>query len=124
LKARAKPYINAVIFLEDIRTVHLPNLNELRRLEEFSDEDAVLLMDNCPSHVGKEIFNLLRDVRVRIMTWAPYTTRTCQKLDICLFGVLKRRGRYTLPFDDDRRTTGFLLKIYWTFKQTMIGPDI
>jgi hypothetical protein len=46
LKARAKPYINAEIFLEYIRTVFLPNLNELRSLEEFGNEDAVVLMDN------------------------------------------------------------------------------
>jgi hypothetical protein len=30
----------------------------------------------------------------------------------------------TLPFDDDRPTTGFLLKIYHFFKQTMIEPNI
>jgi RecJ-like exonuclease len=33
LKARTKPYINAEIFLEDIRTVVLLNLNKLRSLE-------------------------------------------------------------------------------------------
>jgi hypothetical protein len=40
-KARAKPYINAQIFFEYIRTVFLPNLNELRSLEEFANENAV-----------------------------------------------------------------------------------
>jgi hypothetical protein len=54
LKARRKPYINAECFLEYIRTVFLPNANESRIFEEFADEDAVLLMDNCPSHVGEK----------------------------------------------------------------------
>jgi hypothetical protein len=47
-----KPYVNAEILAEDIRMVFTPNLNERRNLEQFTDEDAVLLMDNCPSHVG------------------------------------------------------------------------
>jgi hypothetical protein len=41
-----------------------------------------------------------------------------------LFGVLKRRGQYKLPFDDDQGTATFLLKIYRTFKQTMIEVNI
>jgi hypothetical protein len=46
LKGRAKPYINAEIFLEYIRTAFLSILNELRSLEEFAEENAVRLMDN------------------------------------------------------------------------------
>jgi 2-methylisocitrate lyase-like PEP mutase family enzyme len=90
LKARAKPYINAEICLEYIRTVFLPNLNEPRSLKEFADEDSVSLMDNCLSHVGEEILSPLRDARVRMITWASHTMRIFQRLDICLFGVLKR----------------------------------
>jgi hypothetical protein len=52
LKHRAKPYVNAEIFAEYIRMVFIPNLNELRNLAQFADEDAVLLTDDCPSHVG------------------------------------------------------------------------
>jgi hypothetical protein len=91
LEAPRKPYINAECFLEYIRTVFLPNLNELRTLEEFADEDAVLLMDNCPSEVGEEILSLLRDAPVLIITWTPHTTHIFQQLDICLFGVLKQK---------------------------------
>jgi hypothetical protein len=57
LKARSKPYIDAEFFLDYIRTVFLPNLNELQALEEFADEDAILLMYNCPSHVT-DIFGM------------------------------------------------------------------
>jgi hypothetical protein len=41
LKSRAEPYINAEIFEEYIRTVFLPNLDELRSLEEFAAEDPI-----------------------------------------------------------------------------------
>jgi 2-methylisocitrate lyase-like PEP mutase family enzyme len=115
LKQRAKAYVNGEIFLEYTCMVFLPNLNELRSLEEFADEDAVLLMDNSSSHVGEEVLSLLRDVRVRVISWTPHTTHIFQELDLCLFGVLKRRGQYLLPFDDHQTTTSFLLNIYWTF---------
>jgi hypothetical protein len=124
LKQRAKAYANGEIFPEYIRMVFLPNFNELRSLEEFTDEDAVLLMDNCSSHVGEEVLSLLRDASVRVITLAPHTTHIFQELDLGLFGVLKRQGRYVLPFDDDQTTTIFLLKIYRTFRQTMIEQNI
>jgi hypothetical protein len=124
LKGRRKPYINAECFLEYIRTVFPPNLNELRTLEEFADEEAVFLMDNCPSHIGEEIIRFLRDARVRIMTWAPYTTDIFQQLDIGLFGALKQKEQYALLFGNDQETIDFLLNIYRMFKQIMIEPNI
>jgi hypothetical protein len=124
LKHRAKPYVNAEIFAEYIRMVFIPNLNELRNLEQFADEDAVLLMDNCPSHVGDVILNLLRQERVRVITWPPHTTQIFQELDTSLFGVLKRKGQYKLPFDDDQPTATFLLNTYRTFRQTMVEANI
>jgi hypothetical protein len=54
--------------MEYIRLVFLPNLNELRSLDQFADEDAILLMDNCPSHVKDDVLNLVRDARVRVIT--------------------------------------------------------
>jgi hypothetical protein len=89
LKAREKAYVNTEIFLEYIRMVFMPNLNELRSLRQFADEDVVLLMDNCPSHIGEEVSTILLDPRVRIITWPPHRTHAFQELDLCLFGVLK-----------------------------------
>jgi hypothetical protein len=51
LRSNPKPSINAKSFLDDIRTVFLPNLAELRTLDGFAEETGVLLMDNRPSHV-------------------------------------------------------------------------
>jgi hypothetical protein len=38
--------------------------------------------------------------------------------------VLKRRKQYALPFEDDQQTPDVLLRIYWTFGQTTIEPNI
>jgi hypothetical protein len=51
LRSNPKRYINPKIFLDEIRTVFLPNLAELRNLDGFAEETGVLLMDNCPSLV-------------------------------------------------------------------------
>jgi hypothetical protein len=91
LKSRAKPYINAEIFEEYLGTVFLPDLDELRSLEEFAAEDAILVMDNCPSHVGEVILNLLRHARVRVTTCPHHTTQTFQELIVFVFGVRKRQ---------------------------------
>jgi hypothetical protein len=64
LKSRAKPYINTEIFAEYARTVFLPNLNEVRILAEFAGEEAILLIDNCPSHVTESVLALPRDARM------------------------------------------------------------
>jgi hypothetical protein len=46
LKGRSKSYINAEIFEEYLPTVFLPNLDELRTLDQFEEEEAILMMDN------------------------------------------------------------------------------
>jgi hypothetical protein len=74
---------------EYIRKIFLPNLNDLSGFEESADEDAVLLMDDCPNHVGKVIISLLRDIKVRLITPSPHTTQIFQQFDISLFDVPK-----------------------------------
>jgi hypothetical protein len=40
------------------------------------------------------------------------------------FGVLKRRLGYKLPFEDQKETVKFIMKVYHDFKQTMMEPNI
>jgi hypothetical protein len=51
LKSDHRPYINAEIFLDDIKTVFLLYPVWFRSLAGFTAEDAELLMDNCSAHV-------------------------------------------------------------------------
>jgi hypothetical protein len=51
-------------------TVFLSDLKELQALDEFADENVVLLMDNCPIHVTDEAIGLFRDAQVRLIIWA------------------------------------------------------
>jgi hypothetical protein len=43
---------------------------------------------------------------------------------VTLFGVLKRRLGYKLPFEDEKETVRFIMKVYHDFKQIMLEPNI
>jgi hypothetical protein len=73
LKSNSKPYINAESFLDYVQTVFLPNLAQLRRLDEFAEAMAVLLTDNCLSHITSDMIALLPDARGHVMTFARHT---------------------------------------------------
>jgi hypothetical protein len=123
LRSNPSPDINAEILLDYIRTVFLPNLAKLRTLDAFTEETGVLLMDNSPSHVTDDIIAVLTEPRVRVITFTPQTTQIFQVLDVALFGVLKRRLGYELPFEDEKETVKFIMKVYHDFKQTMVEPS-
>jgi hypothetical protein len=61
---------------------------------------------------------------VRVITFAPHTTQIFQILPVTLFGVLKRRLGYKLPFEDQNETVPFIMKVYSDFKQTMAESNI
>jgi hypothetical protein len=123
LKSDHRPYVKAEIFLEDVRTLFLPYLVCVRGLGAFAAEEAVLLMENCSAHVTDDVIRLLTEARVCVITFAPHTTHIFQILDLTLFGVLKRRPRYELPFETDNSTVKLLMKVYNDFRQTMVPSN-
>jgi hypothetical protein len=99
-----RPYINAGIFLVYIRTIFLPYIDTVRDLAIFAQEPALLSPDKCSTQVSDDLVRILTEASVRVITFAPHTTQIFQVLDLSLFGVLKRRPRYELPFDDHNAT--------------------
>jgi hypothetical protein len=53
LKSNLKPYIDAKIFFNRLRTVFLSNLAQLPGLDEFAEGRALLLTDNCWGHIAR-----------------------------------------------------------------------
>jgi hypothetical protein len=124
LKFNQKPYINAGSFLDDIRTISLPYVDMLRGLVVFAQQPAVLLMDDCSVNVSDDVIRILTETNVRVITFASHTIQIFQVLDLTLFGVLKRRPRCELPFDDDNATVRFIMKGSHDFGQTMVRLNI
>jgi hypothetical protein len=102
----------------------LPNLAELRALDEFAEEVTMLLMDNWSSHIISDKIGSLTERRVRVITFAPHTTQIFQIFDVAFFGILKRHPRYELPFGGQKVTMKFLMKVYHGFKQITDDPNI
>jgi hypothetical protein len=95
-------------------------------MQNIPEEDAMLLMDNCSPSVTPMVIDLLSNARVPIVTFAPHATQIFQVLDLdfTLFGILKRRGQYQLPFADDTGTARFIKKAYHDFRSTMTHINI
>jgi hypothetical protein len=51
LKQRAKPYVNADLFENYVRTVFLPHLAIIHIMQNVRNEEAGRLMDNCSPHL-------------------------------------------------------------------------
>jgi hypothetical protein len=74
--------------------------------------------------VTDDIIGLLTEARVCVITFAPHTTQIFQVLDVTFFGVLKPCLGYKLPFEDEKETVTFIMKVYHDFKQTMVESNI
>jgi hypothetical protein len=68
VKVRATPDNRAEIFTEYIRTIFLLSLRDSRNLDQCTDENAFVFMDDWIGHVGEEIMDFLREARVVLTT--------------------------------------------------------
>jgi hypothetical protein len=129
LKHRDKPYLNAELFEDYLRSVSLPHLMITRIVKDIRAEDAVLLRDNCSPHItplrASSTFS-----RLPVCAWfsllsrrIPHTTQIFQVLDLTLCGVLDRRGQCQLPLEEDAGSARFIRKVYHDFRMAMIEPN-
>jgi hypothetical protein len=61
---------------------------------------------------------------VRVITFTPHTTQVFQVIDLTCFGVLKRRPRCELPFDEYNATVKVITKVYHDFTRTMTRHNV
>jgi hypothetical protein len=77
-----------------------------------------------PEHVTDDVTHLLTEARVHVITFAPHTSQIFPVLAVALFRVLERRPRYGLPFEDEKETVKFIIKVYHDLKQAIMEPNI
>jgi hypothetical protein len=71
-----------------------------------------------------DLIHIPTEAKVRVITFAPHTTQIFQILDLKLFGVLKRRTRSALPFENDNPTAKFIMRVYHDFGEIIIQSNI
>jgi hypothetical protein len=92
LRQWSKPYVSREFFLEYIKTIFLPYLNEPRESEGFEACEAMLLMNDSSSHVLDEVVAVITNARVRFITFAPHTTHIFKMRDAVREGIKKVRS--------------------------------
>jgi hypothetical protein len=90
LKHARKCYVTKDLFLDYLAQIVVPFINSIRSASHQENEIAVLMMDNCGSHVHQEILELLTSNRILAFTFPPHSTNLLQPLDLVLFGLFKR----------------------------------
>jgi hypothetical protein len=101
LEYRQKAYITATLFQQYVTSVLIPFIKRLRTNPELTVKSAILLMNSCSIHPRPKVLATLRDNNVNWIIYPPHTTQIFQVLDLCLFGVFKRKMQYKLPFAND-----------------------
>jgi hypothetical protein len=80
-------------------------------------------MDNFSIHTRPKVLATLRDRNVKVITFPPHTTQIFQTLDLCLFGVFRRKMQYKLPFANDNLVVNFIRNAFDALKQTFVRDN-
>jgi hypothetical protein len=124
LKFSQKPYFNAGIFLDSIRTIGLTYIDIFRDRAVLAQEIAVLLMARCSADVSDDVIRILTEARVRVTAFAPHTTQVFQVLGLTILRVLKRCPRCELALDQYTAAVKVITKVYHDFTQTIARPNV
>jgi hypothetical protein len=124
LEDRRKAYVIATLFQQYVTSVLIPFIEKLRTHPEFTSKSAILLMDNCSIHTRPEVLATLMDRNVKMTTFPPHTIQFFQTLDLCLFGIFKRKMQYKLPFANDHLTVNVSRNAFHALKQTFVPDNV
>ena len=124
LRTRNPAYIDTELFNEYLDIVFIPYINSLRKNPLYTDEPAVLLMDNCSSHCSDEILQKLAENNVYVITFPPHTTNILQMLDLVNYGVFKKKNDGAQKKFDKNDTINEIIKIINSYEATFIGSNI
>jgi hypothetical protein len=81
--------VDAVLFHDYWSDVLIPRIENFREANETPDSPAILLMDNCSSHLTEHIIGLRSAHTIKILTFSPHSSGIFQMLDLVFFGVFK-----------------------------------
>jgi hypothetical protein len=116
LEHRRKACVTATLFQQYAISVLIPFIEMLRTNPEFTGKSAILLLDNCFIHTRPEVLATLRNHNVKMITFPPHIIQIFQTLDLCLFGIFKRKMRYKLPFANGNPTVNFIRHVFQALK--------
>jgi hypothetical protein len=87
--SQAKGYTNRPIFLAWLIDVFLPEVARRRQAMDYEGR-AVLMLDNCTAHIGREVDDACDAKGVIMCPFPPHSSNQVQPLDVSTFGITKR----------------------------------
>jgi len=84
-------YVNSDIFFTYFMNIVVSYIRNTRNEKELYDYPALILMDNCHSHVSENIRLICAEENIRIVTYPPHTSHLFQPLDLLIFALFKRK---------------------------------
>ena len=73
-------YINYTLFMEYISTILIPYVNYIQQNEVYSQEKAVVLMDNSSCYFSEEILRIPAKNKIWVITYPSHTSNIFQAL--------------------------------------------
>jgi hypothetical protein len=71
-----------------------------------------------------EVLATLRNHNVKVITFSPHATQIFQTVDLCLFGVFRRKMQYKLPFANGNLTVDFIRNAFHALNHTFIPDNV
>jgi hypothetical protein len=93
IRSNDTAYVTRPVFSEYVNGVIVPYIATTRETLNLGNTPAVLLCDNCSSHISDEIKQLLAQNNIRLVTFPPHTSHLFQPLDLVTFAAFKREHR-------------------------------
>jgi hypothetical protein len=98
----SKPYVDGLLFESFLGHRLIPDMILMKTIPCYSKAEVVLMMGNHSSHVSGEIFGLIGENHVKIVSFAPHTTNVFQALNVPFFSVSKTKEEFWMRQDDDK----------------------
>ena len=84
-------YINSNLFFTYLSEIIIPRILKRRIKFNLENAPALILMDNCSSHINEQINLLCLDNNIKQITYPPHSSHLLQPLDLLLFGLAKKK---------------------------------
>ena len=124
IKIRTSSYMTKEIFNEHIVNRFIPQVESDRNLQGCEEKPAILFFDNCSSHIDENLFKLLANHNILVITYPPHTSHIFQVLDRLLFGVLKTKKRYIPKNSDIPSKNDHLYRVFRAYEMSTCSTTI
>jgi hypothetical protein len=124
LRHRQKCYMTTELFLEYLDRIVIPFINYIRSSRHLENSVAVIMMDNCSSHVNSDVLQLLSVNGIIGFTFPPHTTNLLQPLDLVLFGLFKRAKLLQEPELPRSSLEGQILLLQESYEKVCVKRNV